>query len=221
MTIMPINTFTALENAFDAWIEPTGAQLLMGALAPDTSDSAEVHMLRIGWSAGAAQDRMPGDRQIVADFVVTASAPDTAQSDGILGGLLLGQPDTVDALRPVPPDSSVWRLLSEQPRPALLASCPMRLSPKATQTPPVEMVVTNLGPSRAIEGIVVDENGPVPAAHVGLAGGAEVAETDASGRFRIGGWCGQHIIASHRGRRRTVVPEMGSDPMTISLAKEA
>ena len=115
----------------------------------------------------------------------------------------------------------LWTTLVQPPRPALLAACPLRLSPVPKPAPKIAKFEAHIGASKTLKGTVVGDDGPLISAQVGIAGLDPTTATDSDGHFRLAGWCGQPIAVSHRGTRRVFSPEPGSQDLTLTLAKES
>ncbi|MEM9853600.1 MAG: hypothetical protein AAF841_04015 [Pseudomonadota bacterium] len=218
---IPTESFKDLEASLSQWIAPVAAEVRFGEIAPQNDGDARVHLTRLGWSDAPAKDRDAQDRRISVDLLVTACAPSAAEADGLLGALLLSPDKALAQLRPMPVDSPLWAQLGVAPRPALIAVCPVRLSPAAQPAPRIETVIARFETSASLKGQIVGDDGPVPAAEVAIVGGASRAETDASGHFKLAGWSGQPISVAHRGKRRVFKPKPGSQDLKLSLAKES
>ena len=137
--------------------------------------------------------------QLALRYLITAWAPEPAESHRLLGELVLAameQPDFQVELEPSPP--ALWTALGVTPRPAFFLRIPLRLE---RPEPPVHRVrvplVVRAAPMTTLQGTVVGPGDvPIMGARVELVGLGTPAYTDSAGHFAFTGVPGE--MPSHR-----------------------
>jgi len=209
--------FNRIDSALAAWVaasgQPTPVELAMveafDADAPDRSaDRPSPHLaaIRLGWREGRRTGRFATERELIADYLVTATAPSLAAADAILARLAACTAEGLQDIAPVPPASSLWPSLRLVPRPALTVAAPFRLTAGEPAAPQVRAVDARIGHATALEGRVMRNGAGVARARVGTAGDGRWVRTDQEGRFVLANWSGQPVTVEHRRTRQSFTP---------------
>ncbi|WP_208348341.1 hypothetical protein [Pseudaestuariivita rosea] len=220
----PTPAFRQLETGFSDWIKDAAdfakPKIALDQVADTTSDAAQVGILAVGWRQAMSNGRQAREHRVLADYLLTVSAKSSAVAHGVLGAMIVRKMPQIEALLPVSQDDPIWGALGAAPRPALLASCYVDLTPPEKPATTITEVRATFAPSAAISGQVVQQGKAVAAASVSIAGSDHAVQTDTDGRFTLYGWSGQALAIAHRGSIQVFKPKPGSDDLVISIKKE-
>lgn len=226
MTFDVADEFSRIERAMAAWVAASGQpaavaiDIVAAFEASPVAAAPRLAVLRLGWREGKRTGRFGTDREMIAEYLVTASAAAPATSDAVLARLAGSVAEGLQDIAPVPPSSPLWQSLGLPPRPALTIAASFRLAAAQPTAPGVRSVDARIGLAAPLAGRVMQGEAGVRGARVGIAGDGHWVKTDRDGRFVLGNGSGRTVTVEHRGIRESFTPAPGEPEVVLTLPSE-